>query len=37
VTKVKSTKKHRNRVISQNPKPGEHLKKGAKIALKVGT
>ena len=37
VTKVKSTKRHRNRVISQNPKPGKHLRQGSKIALKVGT
>jgi hypothetical protein len=37
ITHVKSTRQHRNRVISQSPKPGEHLKKGSKIALKVGT
>jgi fibronectin-binding autotransporter adhesin len=37
VTKVKSKKRHKNRVISQNPKPGAHLKKGSKVALKVGT
>jgi beta-lactam-binding protein with PASTA domain len=37
VTKVKSTRKHRNRVLSQNPRPGTHLKKGAKVSLKVGT
>jgi len=23
-------------VVSQSPKPGEHLKKGSKVALKVG-
>ena len=37
VTKVKSTRKHRNRVLSQNPKPGKHLREGSKVALKVGT
>jgi hypothetical protein len=37
ITKVKSTRKHRNRVLSQNPKPGEHLKQGSKVALKIGT
>lgn len=28
---------HRYRVISQNPKPGTHLRKGSEVALKVGT
>jgi beta-lactam-binding protein with PASTA domain len=37
VKKVKSTRKHRNRVLSQHPKPGTHLRNGAKIALTVGT
>lgn len=37
VTHVKSTRKHKNRVISQSPRPGTHLKKGAEVALKVGT
>ena len=37
VTHVKSTRKHRNRVISQSPIAGAHLKKGAEVALKVGT
>jgi hypothetical protein len=36
VTKVKSSKKHEGKVISQSPKPGKHLKKGSKVALKVG-
>jgi hypothetical protein len=37
VRHVKSTKKYRGRVISQSPKPGKHLRRGAKVALKVGT
>jgi beta-lactam-binding protein with PASTA domain len=36
ITKVKSPKRNRGRVISQKPKPGKHLRKGAKIALKIG-
>jgi hypothetical protein len=36
VTKIKSTKKHRGKVISQSPKAGKHLKKGSKVALRVG-
>lgn len=36
VTRVKSTKKNKGRVIAQKPKPGKHLRKGAKVALKVG-
>jgi hypothetical protein len=36
VTKVKSSKKNKNHVVSQSPKPGTHLKKDAKVALKVG-
>jgi hypothetical protein len=37
VKKVKSTRRHRNRVLSQSPKPGAHLRKGAKVSLTVGT
>jgi hypothetical protein len=37
VTHVKSTRRHRNRVISQSPRPGAHLRSGSKVALKVGT
>lgn len=37
VTRVKSTTKNKGRVISQKPKPGRHLRKGSKVALKVGT
>jgi hypothetical protein len=37
VTKVKSTKKHRDRVISQDPNPGKHLKKGSKVSFTFGT
>ena len=36
VTRVTSSKKHKGKVIAQSPKPGKHLKKGSKIALKVG-
>jgi serine/threonine-protein kinase len=36
ITKVASSTKNRGRVISQSPKPGKHLKKGSKVALKVG-
>ncbi len=36
ITKVKSTKTHKGKVISQSPKPGKHLRKGSKVALKVG-
>lgn len=36
ITKVKSTKKNRGHVVSQSPKPGTHLRKGSKVALKVG-
>ena len=35
VTKVKAPAKLRYHVISQRPKPGKHLRKGSKIALKV--
>jgi hypothetical protein len=37
IKRVRSTRKHRNRVLSQNPKPGTHLRKGSRVALKVGT
>ncbi len=36
ITKVKSKKKNKGHVISQSPKPGKHLTKGSKVALKVG-
>jgi PASTA domain/Divergent InlB B-repeat domain len=36
ITRVKSSPKNRGHVISQSPKPGKHLRKGAKVALKVG-
>jgi PASTA domain/Divergent InlB B-repeat domain len=36
ITKVASSPKNRGHVISQSPKPGKHLRKGAKVALKVG-
>ena len=36
ITKVASSAKNRGRVVSQSPKPGKHLKKGSKVALKVG-
>jgi PASTA domain/Divergent InlB B-repeat domain len=35
-SKVTSSKKHKGKVLSQSPKPGKHLKKGSKVALKVG-
>jgi beta-lactam-binding protein with PASTA domain len=37
VTHKKSTRKHRNRVLSQRPRPGTHLRKGARVALTIGT
>jgi hypothetical protein len=37
VRHVKSTRRHRNRVISQSPKPGTHLKRGAKVSFTIGT
>lgn len=37
VTHVKSTRKHRNRVISQHPQAGTHLRKGARVAFTIGT
>lgn len=37
VTHVKSTRRHRNRVLSQHPQPGTHLRKGARVSLTVGT
>jgi len=36
ITKVKSAPKNKGRVISQDPKPGKHLKNGARVALKLG-
>src|SRR3954463_2141652 len=36
VTKVKSSPENKGRVISQSPKPGKHLPKGSKVALKLG-
>jgi hypothetical protein len=36
ITKVPSSPKNKGRVVSQSPKPGKHLKKGSKVALKVG-
>jgi hypothetical protein len=36
ITKVKSSRRNRGRVISEKPKPGKHLRKGAKVALRVG-
>ena len=36
VTRVKSSRKNKGHVISQSPKPGKHLKKGSKVALKIG-
>jgi hypothetical protein len=36
ITKVSSSPKNKGHVISQSPKPGKHLRKGAKVALKVG-
>jgi hypothetical protein len=36
ITKVTSTKRNRGHVVSQSPKPGQHLKEGSKVALKVG-
>jgi hypothetical protein len=37
VTHVKSTRKHRNRVLAQHPRPGTHLRKGSRVKLTVGT
>jgi hypothetical protein len=36
ITRTKSSKRNRGRVISEKPKPGRHLRKGAKVALKIG-
>jgi PASTA domain len=36
ITRVKSSKKNKGHVISQSPAPGKHLKKGSKVALKIG-
>jgi beta-lactam-binding protein with PASTA domain len=34
--RVESTSKNKGHVISESQKPGKHLRKGAKVALKVG-
>jgi hypothetical protein len=36
ITKVSSSPKNKGHVISQSPKPGKHLRKGTRVALKVG-
>jgi subtilisin-like proprotein convertase family protein len=36
ITRVKSSKKRKNHVISQSPRAGAHRARGSKIALKVG-
>jgi hypothetical protein len=36
ITKVKSTARNRGRVVAEKPNPGKHLRKGAKVALKIG-
>jgi hypothetical protein len=36
ITKVSSSPKNKGHVVSQSPKPGKRLAKGAKVALKVG-
>jgi hypothetical protein len=36
ITRIKSTRKNKGHVISETPKPGKHLRKGSKVALKVG-
>jgi eukaryotic-like serine/threonine-protein kinase len=36
ITRATSTQAKKGRVLSQRPKPGKTLRKGAKIALKVG-
>ena len=36
VTKVKSTPRNKGRVIAEKPKPGKHLRKGAKVGLRIG-
>ena len=36
ITKVASSPKNRGKVVSQSPKPGKHLPRGSKVALKVG-
>ena len=36
ITKIKSSPKNKGHVISQRPKTGTHLKKRAKVALKLG-
>lgn len=37
VTHVKSTRRHRNRVIYQRPGAGTHLRRGARVAFAIGT
>jgi hypothetical protein len=36
ITKFASSPQKKGKVVSQNPKPGKHLKRGAKVSLKVG-
>jgi List-Bact-rpt repeat protein/PASTA domain-containing protein len=36
ITRVKSTARNKGRVVAEKPKLGRHLRKGAKIALKIG-
>jgi hypothetical protein len=36
ITKVKSTARNRGRVVAEKPNPGKRLRKGAKVALKIG-
>jgi beta-lactam-binding protein with PASTA domain len=36
ITKVTSSQAKKGRVVSQRPKAGKTLRKGAKVALKVG-
>lgn len=36
ITKVASPARSKGRVIAEKPKPGRHLREGAKVALKVG-
>jgi eukaryotic-like serine/threonine-protein kinase len=36
VTRVRSTRHNKNRVLAQNPRPGRRLRQGAKVNLTVG-
>ena len=36
ITRVNVPKRLRNHVLSQHPRPGRHLRRGSKIALKIG-